>query len=236
MNVQFFKTFLKHKGKSLGLFVAILTAFLFNASGGSFEIWPSVFFAAAAYISVQYYFFERQQDFSERIEKGHHSTWVATINGVKVGSLSDAQYATIQQNAFNNERIALSQCANLGRVAVIFLGRLFSGLPIFLFWFAVIYFYCLSPGSVDDLVKAVQTFSITDISGVISSAVSVTTCALLISYMITIFWGGSVGFINKYNEEINKMLRVHFNTPAEGNIKLHLMQEDADSRVASSLA
>lgn len=247
MNIQFFKYLLNHKGKSLGLVVAVLTTFLFNAMGGSFEIWSSVFLAAAMYIAVQYYLFERQQNFSQRIEKEHHSMWLVTMNGVQIGVLSDAQYATIQKSVFNNGRIALLQCANFGRMALMFLGRLFSGVPILLFWFALISFY-ISPDSVVGFFKAFQTGSSSgfvealevgfssDISNIISGAISLTTCTLVVSYVISMLLGGRVGFVNKYDEEINKMLRVHFNTPAEGDIKLHLMQGAADSRVDSSLA
>ncbi|BBL36039.1 hypothetical protein Nstercoris_02318 (plasmid) [Nitrosomonas stercoris] len=151
--------------------------------------------------------------------------WNVYMNGVVIGKVSDAQYAAMQRMAFRDGRTALAQFFNLGRVAFVVVEKLLVTVPFLVFWSAVA-IAIFSPESYTDLVRELQKADQAEIM----SAMYLFLQAVLVLALGLVCTGFVMGyhyeFRNLYSEAVNRMLRQHCKTPANGDVQLRRMATD----------
>jgi len=146
--------------------------------------------------------------------------WEVALNGIKIGTMKDGEYASMQQAAYRDRRVAGRQLMNLGRVALTMLDKLVLGIPLMAFWLAVL-LALLEPGSLGDLVRELQKANpqaLTDATkqflqmGLMFTA-PITGVMVLIGYRF--------GFRNCYVDSVRERIRQHFNMAADGSIAIY---------------
>ncbi|MCK4140083.1 hypothetical protein HFK85_22340 [Ralstonia pseudosolanacearum] len=144
-------------------------------------------------------------------------TWVVWMNDVKIGTVTDAEYASIQCLALHDIGNAIAQLLNVGRVVMVLAKDLFYGIPLGVTW-SVIVWTAIEP---DVLIIVVRWFLKADSAEVVQWVRAVAPYVLLVTAVLAAAMAGMgyrFGFRNCYSAAIVKMLRQHFNTPADGDI------------------
>lgn len=145
--------------------------------------------------------------------------WDVWINDVKVGTVTDAEYAAIQCLALHDGSSAVAQLLNLGRVAMVIASRLLVGLTLGMAW-SVIALVLLEP---DAHIAMIRTLSNADPGALTHwtrTLVQYGALFMVVQVCGMAAMGVRFGFRNHYRAAIATMLRQHFNTPADGDIRL----------------
>lgn len=190
--------------------------------------------AAAGITSFLTIFFVARHDARlARRQKGDKPfAWDVWMNSVKVGCITDAQYAAIQRAAFGDGRLVVAQALNLGRVALNIVGELLVKVPLLLFWLLVLT-TIISPESITEIAEAWRTVEPDQLTAgvVILARLGVVAASLLLLIQLAI--GGRFGFRNHYSQEVARQIRQQCNTPTEGDIHLSMVDMNADYVVRS---
>jgi hypothetical protein len=162
---------------------------------------------------------------NRRIAQATSQRWVVVLNDVKLGTVSDAEYAAMQQRVLRDGRVAGEQFLNLCHVALRIVSRLFVLVPFVLFWTAVV-FYLTSPDTVASVILAAQKADVTMIASaarMLFQWVSVFASSALVVMAAS---GLDIGVRDCYSIAVHRELRRHFKTPALGEMRL--TQEPGD--------
>ena len=205
---------------AIALTVAQVSSYIFGIYSGWFSQFSVVVVMTAIFIAVIDYLLNRlDANYSNRIEANEAKFWDVWMNGVKVGSIADADYAMRQQLAFRDGRNALAQLLNAGRVAMNVLGKVYISVPLIMFWGAL----AIAAFTPESFKATVQEFQKADSEVMLSSALVllklvVTIASMIIGLMAS--FGHRFGFTNCYSTDVSRLLRIHCNVPAEGDISL----------------
>ncbi|MHA6823906.1 hypothetical protein ACQUKI_20580 [Ralstonia pseudosolanacearum] len=154
---------------------------------------------------------------ARRVKADAPVTWIVSMNGVKIGTVTDAEYASIQCLALHDIGNAVAQLLNVGRVVMALAKAMFIGVPLGVTW-SVIVWTAIEP---DVLASAVRGFLMADSAEVMQWVRTVAPYALLVSAILAAVMscmGYRFGFRNCYSAAIVRMLRQHFRTPADGDL------------------
>jgi hypothetical protein len=199
---------------------------LFGSYSGWLGLLSVVVMTVAFNIGFNYLADRHDERLTARVKADQPVMWNVCMNGVKVGKVSDSQYAAMQRMAFRDGRLALTQFLNLGRIALVIVEKLLVAVPLLVFWAAVA-LAIFSPESYTDMVREFQKAGLTAIT---SAARSLLQLALSVMFLVVggmAMMGYRFGFKNHYSEAVNRMLRQHCNTPADGDVQLWRMATDA---------
>lgn len=160
-----------------------------------------------------------QQGLEERIKADINPTWDVEINQVKVGAITDADYAAIRLRIFSDTRTYYAHAMMLLRVALNSLSYSFLSIPIGLFWigFAIA---LVSPESYTDVATAIQHATASEIKQAATSAISLLTVVILLVFSFSVFDPSRFGYINRFEEAVDTEIRKHCSVPTEGKIIL----------------
>ncbi|KVP97027.1 hypothetical protein WJ97_14505 [Burkholderia ubonensis] len=164
---------------------------------------------------------------TQRMEAKDSPTWDVQLNGVKVGRITDAEYAGMQQRAFRDGRNALAQLLNLGRMALVAVDKLVVAVPVVFFWGAVA-LVLFAPESYTEVIREFQKADAAATAKAIAAFVQVGITVAVMAVGLMAAMGYRFGFRDYYGEAVNRMLRQHFNTPAEGDVHLFRVAADSD--------
>lgn len=148
--------------------------------------------------------------------------WVVELNGISVGRISDADYATIRLSVFNNTRLYVAQLANCGRVLLEVLGMMLLVVPVCAFWI-ILAILIVSPNVGADLVDQLREATPANVVMVASYwAVTMMNFGLAVAMFMAIFSGGQVrfGFVNRFGEVTAKIIRQRLRIAPEGKLVL----------------
>lgn len=153
-------------------------------------------------------------------EKGRAPfAWNVWMNGVKIGLLTDAQYAAFQRQAFGDLRLIGAQLFNLCSVAANVAGKLFVGVPLGVFWLLVMT-WVAAPESISGLVDTFRASDAATTAASLDHMFRVVGIVAVYAVMLMSVFGYRFGFRNHYGEAVSRMIRQHCSTPAEGRIHL----------------
>jgi hypothetical protein len=161
---------------------------------------------------------------TQRIATPTASSWDVVLNDVKLGSVTDAEYAEIQQRVFRDGRVAGEQFLNLLHVALRAAGRFVLLIPFLFFW-AAIALFLFSPDSVSTVVQVLQKGDPVMLAKTTEAFLRLVFTVMAMAMLITSVCGLDFGFRDCYSEGINRRLRRHFKTHATGNMHLTRQQE-----------
>ncbi|WP_395794710.1 hypothetical protein [Aquimonas sp.] len=155
-----------------------------------------------------------------RMNAKDSASWDVEINQVKVGQLSDADYALIRYRVFSDERVYIAQSFNLLRVAVNAIDSLVLAIPIGAFWVAVA-LLILSPETITSVLAALQHATPSDLRHALGTASPVLVLVIMVSFAFNWMFGLSrFGFINRFDDAVGTAIRKRLGVAAEGDCLL----------------
>lgn len=205
----------------VGVAGATAASFILNYFTGT--DWPrlivfSMLAAAGAFVAL---FFIARYDarLAARMEDDASFVWGVWMNGVKIGSITDAQYAAIQRHAFGNARLVVAQVLNLGHVALYIAGKVFVSVPLLMFWLAVAT-VALVPESIIEIVQVWRTAEPAALVESLRNLFHLVATVSVVAVGVMVTLGYRFGFCNHYDQAVADMIRRQCNTPTEGSISL----------------
>lgn len=146
--------------------------------------------------------------------------WTVEMNGVEVGTISDAEYASIRLAVFSNTAHYVRQLGNLGRVLFRVFDYCYAGIPIAAFWImgglAI-----FSPDTFSSIVAAFQKSGPDAVAMVVSVAAGLfVPLAVLIVGFHYMLGMSRFGFVNKFSEATMHVVRTRCGVAAEGHMQL----------------
>lgn len=155
-----------------------------------------------------------------RIEAKDSFAWDVVINQVKVGSISDAEYALIRARVFSDVRVYVAQVVNLLRVAFNSFDYCYRAIPLGIFWVGVSLAF-FSPETTSNVLAALQHATPSDMRNAVGTAGSMLAIMMVLSVTFHWMFGLSrFGFINRFDEAVGTAVRRSCGVVAEGSIVL----------------
>lgn len=219
----------------VSIFVSLVFSLLLDIYNDWFDLLSVSMMTATFTIGFSYMADRHDKRLTARMMANQSIMWNVRMNSVEVGKVSDSQYAAMQRMAFHDGRLALAQFFNLGRIALVVFEKFLVAVPLLVFWAAVA-IAIFSPESFTDMVREFQKADSTAIKSAMLLCLQTALIAMLIVFGVMVVIGYRFGFRNHYNEEVNRMLKQHCNTPVDGDIQLWQIARDpiSNQKVASS--
>lgn len=154
------------------------------------------------------------------LQEPSSATYDAFVNGVHVGTLSDAEYSKIKRQVLRDGRVYFAQVMNLGWVAIKALDTFFLGIPILGFWalFALAYF---EPEAYGTIIAALQQGP-DSIRAAANQYMWILFQLWFFSLLIqAVIRGHLPGFTNVFDAATTRLLRRQLGVAAEGDVVLH---------------
>ena len=148
--------------------------------------------------------------------------WSVRINDVKVGVITDAEYAAIQCLALHDGSCAVAQLLNVGKVVVVGACWLLVGLTLGMAWSAIA-LALLEPGAHTAVIRNLLNADPDAVTSWMRSLLPYGAMFMVLQVVGMAWMGFRFGFRNHYRAAVATMLRQHFNTPADGEIRLERM-------------
>lgn len=157
---------------------------------------------------------------AKRAKAEHPIEWTVEMNGVDVGTITDAEYADIRLTVFSNTGHYVRQLLNLGRVVFRIFDYCYAGIPIAVFWI-VGALAILEPDVFTSIVAAFQKSGPDAVAQALSVAAQLfIPCAVLIFGLHWIIGMSRFGFVNKFSEATMHAVRTRCGVAVEGNMQL----------------
>ncbi|MCQ8118488.1 hypothetical protein [Methylomonas rosea] len=172
--------------------------------------------AAAHLIKYQYLTLDK------RITSEKTTEWDVYINNIRMGTVTDAQYASMQQRVYIDPKNSMAQIVNIVYVLQTVIIKLAVAIPLGVFWMMV-----FSLGySPDTWVGTIQLLQTADAASLTAAAKSLHEMFFMLALLTALIAGVMMalgvkfGFKNVYADAIGVLLRQHFKVPADGEIRL----------------
>ncbi len=173
----------------------------------------------AAGLAVNCLFNLLDAQLARRIKADAPATWHVWMNDVKIGTISDADYATIQCLALHDLGNAVAQFLNVGRIAMVVAISLFLGVPVAATWSAIVW-AAVNPDTLADVLRMAINADFAEMTQWVWANVPLFVLTTVVTAAGMVWMGERFGFRNHYSAAIVRMLRQHFNTPADGDIRM----------------
>jgi hypothetical protein len=161
----------------------------------------------------------------KRSKNNDPTQWDVELNGVKVGTINDATYAGIRLQLFSDKALYAAQARNLLTLCSNIALKMFTAIPAYSFWFAVLLFLFF-PEKCASAWAELQTMSAESVAKFVVDHIPMAIAVLgLAAACVTPFYATSLGFINKFGEATAKALRSRFGVAAPGRFTLTRDQE-----------
>lgn len=196
----------------------VLMAFL-GVSGGWFSLIFMVVATIGCSIGIRYLMDRHDAQLAARATAEQPDMWEARVNGVRVGTISDPQYADMKRTAFNDGDLALSQLFNVGRVAIVVLNKMVIVIPMAAFW-AAIFAAIFAPEVYGEAIRELQAADPEAISILTRTLLELLAVSSLAAFIFLVMMGNRFGFRNYYGKAVNLMVRQQFDVAAEGDVTL----------------
>ena len=151
-----------------------------------------------------------------RVEAKDGPLWDVKVNDVAVGTIPDADYASIRLGVLCNVRIYVAQAMNLLRVAVNVLEGSILAIGRGILWIGV----CLvvfSPETISSVLSALEGATADDVRHAVSMAAPVIIMAISVGNAVS---QSRFGFIDRFDEATGNAIRKYCSVAAEGSIVL----------------
>lgn len=171
----------------------------------------------------------QNRSFTKRIQSDKVVTWDVFINGVNWGSVTDAQYAAMQQAAFNDWYTAMKQFFVVGRVIQTIIVKLCFFVPFVVFWAAAVTVIVITPESFSEIVQEIQNTTPGEIILTAKSFLKacITFSVITICFLFAI--GEQFGFKNAYSDAVTRMIKQQLLILPEGEMRLERVNKTIKS-------
>lgn len=162
-----------------------------------------------------------------RIAANNSPMWDVHVNQVKVGAITDAEYAAIRYRVFSDARHYYAQAMNALRVTFNAFDYCYRAIPLGVFW-ATAGLAVFAPDIFRETVAAIQHATSSDISQAVSAAGSLLVLTMV--FVVGFYWAfglSRMGFVNRFDEAIAAAVRQRCSVAAEGAIVLSRWAPDA---------
>ncbi|QJT37121.1 hypothetical protein E4188_22515 (plasmid) [Aeromonas media] len=204
----------------LSITVAVLGSLCISILLGNFTGWYGLLNTGLIAVGIScgfnYMLHKNEQRLTARINSKNTAVWNIMMNGVKTGTVSVSQYADMQRTALRDGRLAVDQCLNLGRVAITFAEKMFLIAPLLFFW-GILASITFAPEQLVEVMRMLVDADPVTLGHSIQVFLKLSFIATLISVLFSFIGGYRFGFVNKYDQAVNRMLRIHCNTPVDGD-------------------
>lgn len=155
-----------------------------------------------------------------RVNTSGGPNWDVELNGVKVGTIRDADYATIRLKVFGDVRLYVAQFLNCGRVLTRVLDSMLLTVPLLFFW-GLLVVAMVSPESCAEALNLLRGATPASVAKFASFVFGVMTGLGVLSAWINVaLMGARYGFVNRFSEATANALRRRLGVAAEGQIIL----------------
>jgi hypothetical protein len=210
-------------------FIAALFVTLMYGWPNSGAVALGVLAGFTVFFTGSIHFLARRYDtrLTQRIADGDKISWHVVLNDVKLGTLTDAEYASAKQRAFRDPRVAGEQVVNLCRAAASAVGRVVILIPFLLFWlFAVL--LLVSPTEFSSTVEMLQKADAVTLTAAVKLLFEIAGLIAVMTLGICAALGHDVGVRDCYSEGVNRELRRVFKTAATGDVQLTRVLSDCE--------
>lgn len=203
-----------------GLLIALLFAGLYGPTGVGRSFIALTFALTILFggglhlLAVRY-----EAKLARRILTPADGHWDVVLNDIKLGVITDAEYATIQQGVFRDSRVAGAQILNLLHMFAQAVGRLVGLMPFVTFW-AIIGLFVVAPDQAFVVLQAAEKADAKSLASGIYAGLSILfsfSASMLLLLTVTT---RSLGFRDCYAEGVNREVRRHFNAVATGDVRM----------------
>ncbi len=146
--------------------------------------------------------------------------WDVELNGVKVGTIDDSDYAAIRLTVFGDWRNYIAQLMNLGRVAFRLFDSVFVAVPVMVFWSSILV-GIFSPDIFTSVLDQLRVATSAEVAAWAGTAARVLLLAGIVGAAVNAaLLGARYGFENRFAEQTATMLRLRVGAAADGRIVL----------------
>ena len=145
--------------------------------------------------------------------------WEVMINGVTVGQISDATYASIRRDVLLDYRTYMGQLWNFFHVALRIVNDFLVAIPALLFWVVVAY-AVFAPGDFSQAVLVLQKITPGMVAANALSAYQMIAPLFMIFIGVLLLVGRPFGLINRFDEAVGNGVRRAVSCSATGDVFL----------------
>ncbi len=145
-------------------------------------------------------------------------SWEVRMNQVRVGRISDCEYAAIQRRRMTDPHLYLVQAMNVGRVLLNVFDRFYIAAPVALFW-VMMALLMFSPSTITGMMTELHKASPAEIQAAALNAIMV--MAALMVAVVPLLWMAGLyrfGFVNCFDEAIADDVRRFCDVAVEGDM------------------
>lgn len=153
----------------------------------------------------------------QRIQAADPVAWRVIVNGVGVGEIDDAKVAEYRLTASQSGTNAVAELRFFAAAALDFAASLLRTVPAAIFWI-VLAGYLFDPKGLSDVAKALQALSPEALASLIADIVF--PAAACIFMVRILFIRPSHGYRNAYQAHVARLIRLHCNIVADGDVIL----------------
>lgn len=164
---------------------------------------------------------QRQRaELQARIDNPASLHWEVVVNDVRVGALSDANYAMLEQAVFDNWRLYVAQVQNLVEMVGHFSGKLLFSVPVTLFWLGVAVI-AFDPNSAVAVLDAMRTAPSSELIGAFAHwAPGIATVVAVPMCLFAVLAAPRFGYENQFQAALGAAVRRRVQAAAEGRMLL----------------
>ncbi|MBO1014973.1 hypothetical protein IPU70_15540 [Achromobacter sp. SD115] len=194
--------------------VGLLLIFGIGAASG-LSMYP--FGMSAALFAIFVYFTAAHYDrqLQGRIADPQPWIWQVSVNGVSIGAITDADYAAILRTVLRDGNMALDHLVSSLKWTIALAVKMLFVFPVVVFWLLALLAMIIPDEAMPFLTNlyvewnehAMKSVMLTNIVGMIG----------MLSVFLA-FLSMPARSLSSYKQSTGRLLRLHFNTPADGDV------------------
>jgi hypothetical protein len=162
---------------------------------------------------------------TDRIDATEPEIWSVAVNGVRVGDISDADYARILRSVGFDLRTHLSQMLYFIRLLYRIFTHMVLAVPIVVFWAAVMY-WLSSPTDFASTLESLKVVTGADVQASIPTLVSLIGIPMALSALGRQMFCGGFSY-SKFDDAIAGEVLQSIGCPATGRVTLSQFRQGA---------
>ncbi len=201
---------------------ALAVGAVFFSPGNPF---PSLVIALGAFVVMLVLLARYQGALHRRIADECGSEWIAFINDIEAGAISDSEYASLRARVYFDHRNYLAQLGNAVRSIASILVIALTVVPAMLFWMVVLV-ADYDPATVKAVFEVVAFFDPTTghaVRKILGALVIGVSMAVIVAGGL--FGGGCLGLRNVFEDGVREKVRRRLGCRTEGRLVLMRVSE-----------
>lgn len=199
-------------GALTGLLVAGFASLVFGAIGAVLGAIAALLAATGSQ--------RKRADLQRRIDAPAPHYWAVVINKVRVGSISDSDYACLEKAVHGDWRVYFAQGRNLFKVCVRAAEMLLFGVPVALFWVALAIIF-VDPESAAAVAEGMRAAPAREIVAALERfTTAVMIFLVVIMFLCAMIASPRLGYENMFMVELGEAVRRRVRAAAIGRLEL----------------